>query len=661
MQSFNGTVSPFFIIVASLLLSCSQSRLSDARVQYTAGEYDAAIRTYRGLYRSTPRDQHALRGVISFEMAENYRSLNQSAGAVTAYGNAIRFAYPDTTMFLRYAQMLHREGRYSTAAGAYRRYLQLRPADGVAVSGLRGTELAQEWSLSPARYEVWRMDLFNSGRAEFSPMLAHKDRVLYFTSSGEDALGETESPVTGLKYNDLFISSKNSRGEWQKPKRLQSEINTVFDEGTPSITRDGDRMFYSSSSVWSDHPNATQIYHSRRINGVWAAGQPLQIMGGDSLSVFAHPAVSPSGRYLFFVSDMPGGHGGKDIWRVIITQTGEVLHMENLGPEINTSENEMFPYVRNDSTLYFSSDGHPGMGGLDLFKAEKSHDSDRWKVSNLQAPLNSAADDFGITFEQDGESGFFSSNRSDVRGHDHLYSFALREIKTEVEGFVVDREDKFISGASLSVIGSDGSQLRLTTNSEGEYCFEAGRGVDYLFMATAEGFLNKKQLLRTSNAERDTAYYVDFEMTPYDKPVILEHIFYDFNRATLRPESKEELDELVALLNDHPEISIELTAHADRKGGDEYNRVLSLHRSRSVVAYLTSRGIEGKRLKASGEGKTEPKRVDSAIASGYDFLKEGDLLTDDYIQQLPPEQQEVADQINRRTEFRVLDNRFLTP
>ncbi|MBK5195373.1 MAG: OmpA family protein, partial [Proteiniphilum sp.] len=289
------------------------------------------------------------------------------------------------------------------------------------------------------------------------------------------------------------------------------------------------------------------------------------------------------------------------------------------------------------------------------------HDSDKWQIHNLQSPLNSSADDFGITFEQDRETGFLSSSRKDVRGHDHLYSFALNEIKILVEGFVVDREDQFIPGASLSVIGSDGSQMRFTTSREGEYRFTAERGVDYLFMATAEGFLNQKQSLRTSSAERDTLYYVDFEMTPYDKPVILENIFYDFNRATLRPESKEELDGLVALLTDHPEITIELTAHADRKGADEYNRDLSLHRAQSVVAYLTSKGIDGERLKASGEGKTQPKKVNRVIASGSDFLKEGDLLTEEFIKQLTPQQQEIADQINRRTEFRVLGNRFLTP
>jgi len=655
----NEIISFFLIVVASLLLSCDQTKLSDARAQYAAGEYHAASRSYQDLYRRTPRDHHALRGVISFEMAENYRNLNQSARALIAFGNAIRFGYPDTTMFLRYAQILHREGSYPLAADAYHRFLQMRPGDVMALNGIRGTEMAQEWSRHPTRYVVQPIGLFNSRHAEFSPMLAHNDQVLYFTSSREEALGEAESPVTGMKYNDLFHSSKNSRGEWQKPKRIESEINSGFDEGTPSLTRDGDQMFYTFSSADQAHPTA--IYLSRRINGVWTAGRPLQIAEGDSISVFAHPAVSPSGRSLCFVSDMPGGYGGMDIWRVFITPAGEVLNRENLGPEINSPGNEMFPYMRDDTTIYFSSDGHPGMGGLDLFKAVQSHDSDKWKIHNLGSPLNSSADDFGITFEQEREKGFFSSGRNDVRGHDHLYSFELSEIKTLVEGFVVDREDQFIPRASLSVIGSDGSQRQFRTSSEGEYRFAAERGVDYLFMATAEGFLNQKQSLRTSSAQRDTLYYVDFEMTPYDKPVILENIYYDFNRATLRPESKEELDGLVALLTDHPEISIELTAHADRKGGDDYNRVLSLHRAQSVVAYLTSNGIDGKRLSASGEGKTNPKRVSRVIAASNDFLNEGDLLTEEFIEQLTPQQQERADQINRRTEFRVLSNRFLTP
>jgi len=646
------------LAVALFPVSCNQAKLGDARAQYLRGEYHAASETYRKLYRNAPREERAWRGVIAYELAENYRKLNQSAHAVVAYGNAIRFGYPDTIMYLSYAQMLHREGKYQEAAAAYRNFLHWQPGHPLAMNGLEGAERAQREQ--PSRYEVQRMDLFNSARGEFSPMLAHQDNVLYFNSSRDEVPGETKSTVTGMKYNDLFISGKDVRGAWKKPKRLSDEINTGLDEGTPSITSDGEWMYYTFNGTDSHHPTGTAIYYSRRVNGAWTAGRPLQLAKGDTLSLFAHPAISPSGRYLYFVSDMPGGQGGKDIWRTSITPDHETGAPENLGPPVNTVGNEMFPYLRTDSTLYFSSDGHPGRGGLDLFAAVKREGSHQWVVRAMPVPINSPADDFGITFARDAEKGFFSSNRNDVRGYDHIYSFVYPEATILVEGFAVDHEDEFIQGAAVSVVGSDGSQHRFITNLKGEYQFKAAGGVDYLLMASADGFLNQKQSLRTTSEEKDTLYYVDFEMIPYNKPVVLEHIFYDYDRATLRPESKEELDTLIILLHAHPEISIELSAHTDRKGSAAYNLDLSSRRAQAVVDYLTVNGINENRLTAVGRGETDPKRVGKSIASKYTFLQEGNILTEDFIGQLTPSQQAIADQINRRTEFRVIEPTFFT-
>lgn len=656
-----GLIPCLLTLLGLFLFSCRQVTLSDARAQYLRGEYYAASRTYQDLYRDTPREQQALRGVISYEMAENYRRLNQSTRALTAYGNAIRFKYPDTVMHLHYAQMLHREGKYPQAADAYRYFLRLKPGHPLALNGLRGTELVLLWRDKPSRYAVRRMELFLSGHSEFSPILAQNDELLYFTSSGNEATGESASAVTGMKYNDLFLSSKNRRGEWQKPKRIESEINTEFDEGTPSISPDGERMYYTYSAMDPAHPTSTGIYLSRRINAAWRTGQPLHIAGGDSLSVFAHPAVSSSDRYLCFVSDMPGGYGGKDIWRGLISSAGEVVSVENFGPEINTVGDELFPCMLSDTILCFSSDGHPGMGGLDLFMATKQPDADRWQVANLQPPLNSPGDDFGITFEKGMKSGFFSSNRNDTRGYDHIYSFEYKDERMTVEGFAVDQDDRLIPGAIISVVGSNGTRYRFVTDQQGVYRFTGERGVDYLLMASAEGFLNQRQSLRTGNSEKDTVYYVDFEMIPYDVPVVLQHIFYDFDKATLRPESKEGLDRLISLLNEHPEISIELAAHTDRRGTDDYNMDLSLRRAQSVVDYLTANGIDQKRLSTAGYGKTYPVTVGKETAASHAFLKEGDILSEAFIGQLTPEQQEVADQINRRTEFRITGPAFHEP
>lgn len=670
---------PYTLLAAVwLLLSCDRAKLSDARGQYLRGEYYAASETYRKLYRNAPRGQQTHRGIIAFEMAENYRRLNQSARAVTAYSNAIRYGYPDSIMYLHYARMLHREGNYETAAEAYRRFLAFRPDNPLAYNGLRGVELATEWRENPTRYRVQRMELFNSNRGEFSPMFSPKGDRIYFTSSREEALGEEKSPVTGMKYNDFFCSVKNVHGEWQRPERIGSGINTDYDEGTPSFSLDGEWMYYTFSYADPSRPTTAKIYLSGWVNGRWSEGRPLEIVKNDSLSVFAHPSISPSGRYLYFVSDMPGGYGGKDIWRAEIRNNEEILFVENLGPEINTAGDELFPYLRNDTTLYFSSDGHPGMGGLDMFMAAgqveprssfrqtvyrdslstAEEGSTRWQVRNLQSPLNSPADDFGITFTPGEEKGFFSSNRNDVRGYDHIYSFAYPEITVWVEGFTVDPEDEFIPGAVVTVVGSDGFQLRLVAGRQGQYRFKAGRGMDYLLMASADGFLNQKQTLSTSAAEKDTLYYVDFEMIPYDKPVVLENIFYDFDNATLRPESKEELDVLIVLLNDNPSVVIELAAHTDRKGSDEYNRDLSLRRAQSVVDYLIAHGIDAQRLSAHGFGKTRPVKVTKRIAEQFAFLKEEDVLTEEFIETLTPDQQDIADQVNRRTSFEVIDNEF---
>lgn len=652
---FTYFLLPFTLLIAA----CGQANLSDARSHYLSGAYHAASEIYRELYRNTPRSEKALRGVIAFEMAENFRAINQSARAMEAYGNAIRLGYPDTMMYLSYARMLHRERKYSQALDAYRNFLMMQPDHPLAVNGIQGLLMAQQET--PSRYEVQRMELFNSTRSEFSPMLTHRDKMLYFTSSREDVSGETKSLVTGLKFNDLFVAEKDVRGNWKKPTRLPDAINTEFDEGTPSFTTDGEWMYYTFSGTDSGKSGVPAIYCSKRVNGTWSAGRPLQLVPSDTLSLFAHPALSPSGSFLYFVSDMAGGMGGKDIWRVSVASDHVTGVPQNLGASVNTVGDEMFPYMRTDSTLYFSSDGHPGRGGLDLLVAKRTQNKEGWQVTSLPQPLNSSADDFGITFMRDAENGFFSSNRDDGRGYDHLYSFVYREATITVSGLVVDQEDESLPGAAVSVEGSDGSMRPLVTNRQGEYQFRAARDVMYMFTVEADGFIKQKQSLRTTSEEKDTLYYVDFEMIPYNKPVILEHIFYDYDRATLRSESKHELDKLAAILRENPEISIEIAAHTDRHGNEAYNRDLSARRAQAVLDYLGVSGIDVGRIQTVGRGETEPMRVRKSIASQYDFLKEGDLLTEAFIEQLIPTQQAIADQINRRTEFRVLPPTFFNP
>ena len=365
----------------------------------------------------------------------------------------------------------------------------------------------------------------------------------------------------------------------------------------------------------------------------------------------AHPAVGKD-EYLYFVSDMKGGYGGKDIWRIPIEGIG-MASSENLGPEINTPGDEMFPYMRDDGVLYFSSTGHAGMGGLDIFKAIRNSEG-KWEVENMKSPINSMADDFGITFEGLKEKGFFSSNRNDSRGADHIFSFERPGVQFFVEGWVLDKEEELIDNATVRIVGKDGSDQRIFVRKDGTYTTELIRGMEYVMLGSSPGYLNQKQTLKVPDEEKSELFYVDFYLASIFKPVLIENIFYDFDKATLRPESKEALDELIALLTDNPNVTIELMAHTDRMGTDAYNANLSQRRAQSVVDYLIKGGIDKERLTATGHGKSKPKEVSKNLSEKYEFLPEGQILDAEFVETLSPKEREIADQINRRTEFMVL-------
>lgn len=650
----------FYYILGIILLlpyfsSCKQIKLEDADKKFAQGEYFVASDMYRKIYRKTSPKKRELRGEIALRMAESDRLINLPIRANTAYANAIRYSTSDSTVTLQYARSLHKVGDYKQAAKYYEEFLKLYPNNQFALNGLEGTKLAPQWKAAPTKYTIKKMELFNSNRVEFSPMLLPPDyEQVYFTSNRKEAIGDTISGITGTKLNDIFMSRKDENGVWMKPEHVESAINTSSDEGTVFFSADGASMYYThtplADSVSSTYP---RIYVSQRSGGSWNTGVRIDINKRDSTSVFAHPAISSTGEYLYFVSDMPGGYGGKDIWRA--TMVGELVEsIENLGAEINTAGDEMFPYLRNDSTLYFSSDGHAGMGGLDIYKAEYNSGTGKWTKENMKSPINTQADDFGITFEGEKERGFFSSNRGDAKGYDHIYSFEYPVIKTLIEGYIVDTDDEFVTNSTIRIVGRDGTNKRFPGKVDGTYSLDVSQGTDYVFLASAENHLNTRMALKTVEMDKDSTYFVDFILTPINKPVVLENIFFDFDKATLRPESKEGLDELIDLLTINPNVTIELSAHTDRKGTNEYNDALSQRRAEAVVDYLIAGGIAKDRLTAVGKGKKEPKTVTKAIIKKYDFLKEGEVLTEEFIDQLPPEQQEMADQVNRRTEFKVL-------
>lgn len=650
------TIYILFLLIVSSLYSCKSAKLSDAEEKQRIGEYYEAAAIYRKVYTKTSPKKRDLRGYIAYRMAECNRLINNTAKATSAYMNAIRYDYPDSTVYLRMGQMLQKTGRYPEAIKNYDIYMENDPSNLLAINGIQGCELAPGWKKNPTRYEVRRMDKFNSRRGEFSPMLAgDKYDQLYFASSRSKEKDAKVSAITGQNNNNLFLVKQDEKGAWLAPVELEDEVNTEYDEGTPSFSPDGNTMYYTYCAQDPEGPRTAEIYISTRSSAKWGKGTRATIVK-DSVTALGHPSISPDGKYLYFVSDAVGGFGGKDIFRARVAGN-DFGPMENLGEEINTPGDEMFPYVRDSVTLYFASNGHPGMGGLDLFKATQDS-TGKWKVENLGAPINSMADDFGITFAGKEERGFFCSNRNDARGYDHIYSFERPTITIFIEGIVNDVDEYPIEDATVRIVGKDGLNVKVPVKKDGTYRVELERDIRYVMMASARGYLNQNYELHTGPEEKNETYIVDFFLSPISKPVVIDNIFYDFDKATLRPESKKALDEMIKMLNDNPNVTIELGAHTDRKGTDQYNERLAQRRAQSVVDYLIAGGIEAARLEAKGYGESVPKTINKKMAKQFDFLKEGDVLTEEFILALPPEQQEIADQINRRTEFKVLRTNY---
>lgn len=654
-MSKRNVLMAFVATAMSLLMvltSCKSVKLSDADDTLARGEFFAASNMYRKIYnRLTKPEERPLRGEVAYKLAYCYQRLNRPVNSAASYQNALRYGQTDSIIYLRLGQMLQESGKYPQAITEYEKYLELKPDDAIAIAGIRGCRIAIASKGAPAsRYIVKQAKLFNSRRSDFAPMYIDKNYdVLYYTSTNEKVTGDNKSEITGMKKGDIWMSKKNEKGEWQRPMPVEGDLNTDADEGIISFSPDGQTMYLTVAKRSETSSTSVEIHTSHRSDASWSASQKFEILN-DTITAVGHPATSPDGTYLYFTSDMPGGYGGLDIWRINLKEKGGSL--ENLGPQINTEGDESFPYVRSDSLIYFSSNGHSGYGGLDIFKARLNSTGDRWSIDNMGQPINSSGDDFGITFGQ-GESGFLSSNRGDARGYDHIYSFLLPDIKISISGWVVDKDDEPVPNAIIRIVGNDGSNQKEIARDDGSFKFNLQRGVKYVMMAGGKGYLNQKVEFESDSAEEDAEYGIDFILASISKPSVVENIFYDFDKASLRPESKSALDEIAVMLEDNPNVSIEMSAHTDRKGSDEYNINLSQRRAKSVVDYLLEKGINPSRLTSVGYGKSRPKTVTKRINKEYPQFEEGIELTPDFIETLSEEDKEAADQINRRTEFQV--------
>ena len=648
----------FFIItlcgiVAQMLSSCgADAFMRKGDKALALGEYYVAAENYRKAYAKTPASERDLRGERALKVGKAYAAFNSHLKALAGYRNAARYGKATAEDSLQLGRLLLRNGEYRAAEAVFTALQQSMPDNVLVKNGLESARKAPEWKQEGSRYTVKRVDLFNSRRDDYSPVLAEEDYSrLYFTSTRNDALGDELNGVTGMKSADIFFSEKDDKGKWSKPEAIGTGLNTEYDEGACCITPDGGQMYLTQCTYDASSPRYAKIVVSNRADALWGAPKDYPLTN-DTLSAFAHPAISPDGEWLYFVSDMPGGKGGLDIWRTRITPSGP-MGVENLGEPINTPGNEMFPTFRPNGDLYFSSDGHPGMGGLDIFIATIGDDN-KYHISHPGYPLNSQGDDFGMTFDGFHNRGFFSSSRGDGRGNDHIYSFENPEVVQLIKGWVYEQDGYELNNAEVRIVGDDGTNEHVTLKSDGSFEYAAQPGVEYIILATCPGYLNHKEEIKVPEAKESETYTLQFALPSISAPVLIDNIFYEFDKATLLGSSEKALDSLVMLLNENPNITIELAAHTDYKGPEAYNKQLSQRRAEEVVKYLIKKGIAADRLTPVGYGEEKPKKIRKKVAENYPWLKEGDVLTEEFIKKLKPAEQETANALNRRTEFSVL-------
>ena len=678
------------LLVAILLLpGCSvQKKIKRADRKFAIGEYYTAGDIYKQCYSrlSTKKDRE-LKGYVAYRQGECYRLINNQR-ATNAYNNALRCKYQlkDSTVYLHYAQALQYQGKYKDAIKNYELYLEKHPDNYVAQAGKYACGKIDEWKKQGSRYKTSEAKEFNQKRtSNFAPMFigSNTDALMFTSNRQEKQKGGTKklkrpSNVTGQQLFQLYQTRKNAAGEWedivlaeglygeqggegdqQNDSTEEKGGKTNAEMGVCSFSRDGRMMFFTYSKPINGKDLGAKIYSSERASGEWSEAQEVKLFADSSITV-GHPALNSTGDTLYFVSDAPGGVGGKDIWFAEL-EGDEWINPQPLGAGINTTADEMYPYVHEDGTLYFSSNGQPGYGGLDIFKATRDttyKDSVVWVLFNMGAPFNGIGDDFGITFAGNTQNGFFSSNKGDKKGFDKIYQFWLPEMEFIAEGTVRDEQGEPIADAKLRIVGSDGTNSRVNARRDGTYKIKLNKEVKYVMLATARGYLNAKEQWDTKGLKDSKTYTLDFALSPISRPVKMENIFYEFGRWELTQASEKEMDGLIKLLNDNPNITIELSAHTDMKGNEEFNQELSQKRAQACCDYLIKKGIEKERLTPVGYGKSKPVVADKALNKQYPFIPVDQALDEEFILKLKSDQQEICNQINRRTEFKVIKTTY---
>ncbi len=647
-----------FVLICTATSAFGQQELLDkANTLFNAGAYTDAIKTYRNsdFVQALPKDA---RGEVFFKTGEAYRMIGQNRQAEIYYEKALDKGYNTPAFILSYAKVLLMNESYEKALSKFNEYKKLSPNSPAADMGIKSAEMAQRFKQSPTSYVIDPLPFINGRTNDFSPaIIPNEPNKLFFSSTRSSATGIRIHNATGEEFSDIFVSELDKRDKWVDPRPAVG-INSEVEEATCTFNQDGSEIYFSRARIAKRKQMGCEIYMAKKEGERY--GIPTLIPIATDSTIVTHPSLSADGKTLYFTSNLSGGVGGLDIWKVTRDDSkGEWGKPQNLGPEVNTTGSEAFPFIHPDGTLYFASNGRPGMGGYDIFKAQQKGSS--YTIENMGYPINSSSDDFGITFLPGKEAGYLTSRRPGGKGEDDVYMFHLPPIAINISGVITDaKSQKPIEGSIVKMLGNDGSTVNAQTSTDGTFKFMMKPNTDYIVIFTKKGFLNGKYKVNTFDIKGSKEYTIKMGLTSYEKPVEVPNIFYDFDKWNLNVESTAALDMLIETLNDNPSIIIEMGSHTDNRGTAEYNYKLSQNRAQAAVDYLIEKGIPTERLRAKGYASSSPKVVDEQIAKQYPFLTVGMILNDQNVTALDNEEKKnVAHQLNRRTEFKVISTTYL--
>jgi len=645
------TVLFFLLCFSSNINAQKKSRkIVKADQAFSLEQYNKAAELYQKAYQTTK--SRAVKSEIIFKQAECYRLSGNKKRAESYYKRAIKAKYPDVLVYLRYADILRMNEKYEDAKEQYQKYIQLNPSDISGEMGLKSCDYAINWLANPTRYKVDIMPLVNSRFSDFSPSFGNGEySEIYFTSSRSGGFSNKIDDRTGETFTDIYSSKLNKKGKWSVPTMLTEPINSAGNEGSVVLNKRGTTMYFTKCDVQKKKSLGCNIYVSNRKGKVWGPPTMLQIKV-DSNTTLGHPTISEDEIILIFSSDLSGGYGGKDLWIVKQQKRGKWSDPVNLGPAVNTSNDEMFPFLHSDGTLYFASTGHIGMGGFDIFKSYLDENDTYSSITNLKYPVNSSGHDFGMIIEKSGERGYLTSDRKGGKGGDDIYQFELPPLVLAMRGVVTDsKTGVIITNAKVILSSSKGAAVETKTDNTGSYNFKLDPLLSYEIFVAAEGYLNKKMTETTVGIDENKVFVIDIVMDPVKKEIILPKIEYDFAKWDLRDKSILDLDMLAEALKDNPNVVIELKSHTDFVGDNKSNLRLSQKRADACVSYLVSIGIDPGQLVAVGVGENQPFVIEKKKGR----FKEGDVLTESYINKIKMRKnKKKAHQYNRRTSFKVL-------